>query len=48
MSRLTQIPENPAAHPDDPAVLLRRYAKRTKKADTTTADIIGTLTRGFL
>jgi integrase len=33
---------------DDPATLLRRYAKRTKKADTDAANIIGTLTAGVL
>lgn len=30
----------------DPAVLLRSYAKRTKKADTSAAEIIGTLSKG--
>jgi integrase len=33
---------------DDPATLLRRYAKRTRKADTDAANIIGTLTAGVL
>jgi integrase len=33
---------------DDPATLLRFYAKRTKKADTSAANVIGTLTRGVL
>jgi integrase len=33
---------------DDPATLLRWYAKRTKKADTSAANIIGTLTQGIL
>jgi len=32
----------------DPAVLLRSYAKRTKKADTTAANVIGTMTKGIL
>jgi integrase len=32
----------------DPAVLLRIYAKRTKKADATAANVIGTLTQGVL
>jgi integrase len=32
----------------DPALLLRSYAKRTKKADTTAANVIGTMTRGLL
>jgi integrase len=32
----------------DPAVLLRSYAKRTKKADTSAAAIIGALSRGLL
>jgi len=32
----------------DPAVLLRVYAKRTRKADTTAANVIGTLTKGLL
>jgi len=32
----------------DPAVLLRTYAKRTKKADTSAAAIIGALARGVL
>ncbi|MFZ0694947.1 MAG: tyrosine-type recombinase/integrase [Alphaproteobacteria bacterium] len=32
----------------DPAVLLRVYAKRTRKADTSAAAIIGTLSRGVL
>jgi integrase len=33
---------------DDPATLLRWYAKRTKKADTSAANVIGTLTQGVL
>ncbi len=33
---------------DDPATLLRSYAKRTKKADANAADIIATLTKGVL
>jgi len=33
---------------DDPATLLRVYAKRTKKADTAAANVIGTLTKGVL
>jgi hypothetical protein len=32
----------------DPAVLLSTYAKRTKKADTAAANVIGTLTQGIL
>jgi integrase len=32
----------------DPAVMLRSYAKRTKKADTSAAAIIGTLSRNIL
>jgi integrase len=32
----------------DPAVLLRNYAKRTRKADTSAADVIGVLSRGVL
>lgn len=32
----------------DPAVLLRRYAKRTKKADVSAADEISALTKGIL
>jgi integrase len=32
----------------DPAVLLRSYAKRTKKSDKTAADIIGNLSRAIL
>lgn len=32
----------------DPATLLRRYARRTKKADAAAADAIGTLMRGVL
>jgi integrase len=31
----------------DPAMLLRTYAKRTKKADTSAAEIIGALSKGF-
>lgn len=32
----------------DPATLLRNYAKRTKKADITAAQVIGTLSKGAL
>ena len=32
----------------DPAVLLRSYAKRSKKADTSAAAIIGALSKGIL
>jgi integrase len=32
----------------DPAVLLRSYAKRTKKADTSAAALIGTISKGIL
>jgi integrase len=32
----------------DPAVLLRSYAKRTKKADMSAADVIGALSKGVL
>jgi len=32
----------------DPAVLLRNYAKRTKKADTSAAAVIGELTQSIL
>jgi len=32
----------------DPAVLLRTYAKRTKKADTSAAAVIGALSGGVL
>jgi integrase len=32
----------------DPAVLLRSYAKRTKKADTSAAAIIGAMAKGIL
>jgi integrase len=32
----------------DPAVLLRVYAKRTRKADTSAADVIGALSRSML
>jgi len=32
----------------DPAVLLRTYAKRTKKADESAAAVIGTLSKGAL
>jgi integrase len=32
----------------DPAVLLRAYARRTKKADTSAANVIGTLMKGVL
>jgi len=31
----------------DPAVLLRNYAKRTKKADTSAAAVIGELTQSI-
>jgi integrase len=33
---------------DDPAVLLRNYAKRAKKADVSAAAIIGALSKGVL
>jgi integrase len=32
----------------DPAVLLRSYAKRTRKADTTAAEVIGAISKGAL
>ena len=32
----------------DPAVLLRIYAKRTRKADTSAAAVIGALSKGIL
>jgi integrase len=32
----------------DPAVMLRSYAKRTKKADTSAAAVIGSLSKGVL
>jgi integrase len=32
----------------DPAILLRTYARRTKKADTTAADVIWTISKGVL
>jgi integrase len=32
----------------EPAVLLRNYAKRTKKADTSAAEVIGSLSKGVL
>jgi integrase len=32
----------------DPAELLRTYARRTKKADTAAADVLGTLSAGVL
>ena len=32
----------------DPAVLLRAYAKRTRKADTSAAAVIGALSKGAL
>jgi integrase len=32
----------------DPAVLLRNYAKRTRKADTSAAAVIGSLSKGIL
>ena len=32
----------------DPAVLLRSYAKRTRKADTSAAAVIGALSKGVL
>ena len=31
----------------DPATLLRSYAKRTRKADTIAASVIGSITKGF-
>jgi hypothetical protein len=31
----------------NPAVVLRSYAKRTRKADTTAAEVIGTLSNGM-
>jgi len=34
--------------PGYPAVLLRAYAKRTKKADTSAAAVIGALSRSIL
>jgi integrase len=33
---------------DDPATLLRSYAKRTKKADANAAEVIATLSKGVL
>jgi hypothetical protein len=33
---------------DDPAVLLRSYAKRTRKADTSAAAIIGEMSKAIL
>ena len=32
----------------DPATLLRSYAKRTRKADTSAASVIGSISRGIL
>jgi hypothetical protein len=32
----------------DPAVMLRAYAKRTKKADTSAAEVIGALAKSVL
>jgi hypothetical protein len=32
----------------DPGVLLRSYAKRTRKADTSAAPVIGALSKGVL
>ena len=32
----------------DPATLLRNYAKRTKKADTSAAGVIGNISKGIL
>jgi integrase len=32
----------------DPAVMLRSYAKRTRKADTSAAAVIGSITKGVL
>jgi integrase len=32
----------------DPAVLLRSYAKRTRKADDSAADVIATISKGAL
>jgi hypothetical protein len=32
----------------DPAILLRTYARRTRKADTTAADVIGAMSKGML
>jgi hypothetical protein len=32
----------------DPAAMLRRYAKKTKKADSQAAEIIGLLSKGAL
>jgi len=32
----------------DPAVLLRSYAKRTRKADTSAAAVVGALSKGML
>lgn len=32
----------------DPAILLRTYARRTKKADTSAADVIGVMSKGML
>lgn len=33
---------------DDPATLLRSYAKRTKKADTSAAAVIGSISKGII
>jgi integrase len=32
----------------DPAILLRTYARRTRKADMTAADVIGAMSKGVL
>jgi integrase len=32
----------------DPATLLRNYANRTKKADTSAASVIGNISKGIL
>jgi len=32
----------------DPAILLRNYAKRTRRADTSAAAVIGSLSKGVL
>ena len=37
-----------ASSSNDPAVLLRIYAKRTRKADASAAEIIGALSKGAL
>ena len=33
---------------DDPAVMLRSYAKKTRKADVSAADVISKLSKGVL